>query len=174
MSTSVSPVPREARPYQGHRAGMVSRFLANAIDLAVVVAMVLGLYAAWATLRFLSDPAEFSFPHPAVIVDFAVGLCLLVSYLTLAWWLNGRTFGDHLMGLRVVNFRGERLRLAGALARAAFCAAFPLGLFWVAVSRENRSVQDVVLRTSVIYDWQPTRVPQPTKTGDGQTQAAAG
>ena len=41
----------------------------------------------------------------------------------------------------------------GALLRAAFCVAFPIGLFWCVVSRKNRSVQDVVLRTSVIHDW---------------------
>ena len=29
-----------------------------------------------------------------------------------------------------------------------------IGLLWVALSRENRSVQDLVLRTSVVYDWQ--------------------
>ena len=29
---------------------------------------------------------------------------------------------------------------------------FLIGLLWVAVSRENRSLQEVVLRTSVIYD----------------------
>lgn len=31
---------------------------------------------------------------------------------------------------------------------------FTIGLLWVAVSRENRSAQDLALRTSVIYDWQ--------------------
>jgi hypothetical protein len=31
---------------------------------------------------------------------------------------------------------------------------FPIGILWVAMSHENRSVQDVVLRTSVIYDWE--------------------
>lgn len=37
--------------------------------------------------------------------------------------------------------------------RALACALFPIGVLWVAVSRENWSLQDVVLRTSVIYDW---------------------
>jgi hypothetical protein len=31
--------------------------------------------------------------------------------------------------------------------------AFPIGLAWAIISRRNRSVQDVVLRTIVIYDW---------------------
>jgi hypothetical protein len=54
-----------------------------------------------------------------------------------------------------VGWRGERLRFAGALVRALLCALVPVGLLWVAVSRENRSAQDVLLRTSVVYDWQP-------------------
>ncbi len=37
--------------------------------------------------------------------------------------------------------------------RSAFCTVFPFGLLWVIPSGANRSVQDVVLRTSVIYDW---------------------
>jgi uncharacterized RDD family membrane protein YckC len=59
------------------------------------------------------------------------------------------------MGLRVLNRGGEPLRLYGAFVRALFCVVFPIGLVWVAVSRENRSAQDMVLRTSVVYDWQP-------------------
>jgi ribose/xylose/arabinose/galactoside ABC-type transport system permease subunit len=35
--------------------------------------------------------------------------------------------------------------------------AFPIGLLWCGVSASRRSVQDVVLRTSVIYDWRPRR-----------------
>jgi hypothetical protein len=36
--------------------------------------------------------------------------------------------------------------------RALLCVLFPVGLLWVLLSGENRSVQDVVLRTSVVYD----------------------
>jgi len=43
-------------------------------------------------------------------------------------------------------------------------------LFWVVVSRENRSAADVLLRTSVIYDWAAT--PQTPHGGaEGGTQA---
>jgi hypothetical protein len=31
--------------------------------------------------------------------------------------------------------------------------AFPVGLFWIVVSRDNRSVQDLLLRSAVVYDW---------------------
>jgi uncharacterized RDD family membrane protein YckC len=74
-------------------------------------------------------------------------------YFTASWATTGRTVGNHVLGLRVVNFRGARMRWVGAALRAGFCVLFPIGLFWTAVSRQNRSTQDVVLRTSVIYDW---------------------
>jgi hypothetical protein len=48
---------------------------------------------------------------------------------------------------------GRPPRVGGALLRAVLCVLFPIGLFWVAVSRANRSAQDVVLRYAVVYDW---------------------
>ena len=42
-----------------------------------------------------------------------------------------------------------------ALARALLYVAFPIGLVWCAGSGTHRSLQDVVLRTSVVYDWMP-------------------
>jgi hypothetical protein len=36
--------------------------------------------------------------------------------------------------------------------RAVLCTLVPVGLLWVLVSRDNRSVQDLLLRTSVLYD----------------------
>ena len=43
---------------------------------------------------------------------------------------------------------------------------FPVVLFWVVVSRENRSLPDVLLRTSVVYDWTSKggRGDEPTST----------
>lgn len=151
----VSPLPPEARPYQGHRAGVVTRVVAAVID-SLVIGLVLMLgYAGYAGLVFLVDPRTFSFPKPGVFFSLTAALSVLVVYLTLSWWVGGRTYGCTLMGLRVVNYTGANMRLLGALLRALFCAFFPIGLLWVAVNRENRSVQDLVLRTSVIYDWQP-------------------
>ncbi|KAB7743031.1 RDD family protein [Nostocoides sp. F2B08] len=163
---SLSPVPREARPYQGKRAGVVTRMVAAAIDGAVVTTLLLAGYAAFSITLFLIDPRQFSFPDVGLLFSLTSAFAVLVVYQTLAWWLVGRTYGGRVMGLRVVSFRGRRQRLSGALVRSLFCTVFPIGLLWVAVSRENRSVQDMVLRTSVIYDWQP-RAPQgPEPSGD--------
>jgi uncharacterized RDD family membrane protein YckC len=151
----VSPLPREARPYQGQRAGLVTRLVAAVIDAVVVALVLLAGYAAWAGLLFLLDPRGFSFPDTSLFRSLAAGFVVVVVYLTGAWWTSGRSYGCLVMGLRVVSWRGERLRFAGALVRAFLCALVPIGLLWVAVSRENRSAQDVFLRTSVVYDWQP-------------------
>lgn len=159
MTRGVSSVPPEARPYQGHRAGLVSRLFAAAIDLAVTMATLVALYVAWTTVVFAIDPRGFEFPTPTLVMDWAVGMLVLTVYLTASWSTTGRTYGQNVMGLRVVNLHGGRLRFSVAVLRALFCVLFPVGLFWVAFSPENRSVQDVVLRTSVIHDWL-VRVPR--------------
>ena len=154
----VSPLPREVRRYQGRRAGLVTRMGAAGIDGDVVALVLLAGYAAVTVFLFLLDPRGFRFPEVGLLFSMASAFTVLVIYQTLAWRLTGRTYGGAVMGLRVVNHRGNRLRLAGAFLRSVFCALVPIGILWVAVSREHRSLQDVVLRTSVVYDWQPRSV----------------
>jgi uncharacterized RDD family membrane protein YckC len=153
MTRIVSSIPEGARAYQGHRAGLVSRLLATGVDLGVTAAALVAIYAAWSALLFALDPRGFQFPTPSTLVDWFAGMAVLTVYLTASWSTTGRSYGQYLMGLRVVNLHGALLRVPPAFLRAVFCVVFPLGLFWVAFSRENRSLQDVVLRTSVIHDW---------------------
>ena len=60
-----------------------------------------------------------------------------------------------MLGLRVVSSRDAGLPLWRAFVRAILCALFPIGLFWSAVSSRNESVQDLLVRTTVVYDWGP-------------------
>jgi uncharacterized RDD family membrane protein YckC len=163
----VDPVPVEARPFQGHRAGIVTRTVANVVDFVLVVGVLAGGYAAWCAVTFLINPTKFSFPAPSFLALLVCYGVVLFVYLTVSWATTGRTYGDHLLGLRVVNFRGERMRWAGAILRAAFCVVLPIGLYWAVVSPKDRSLQDAVLRTSVIYDWSVNRrmTPRITRTG---------
>jgi uncharacterized RDD family membrane protein YckC len=78
-----------------------------------------------------------------------------VVYLTVAWWMAGRTIGDHLWGLRVTSRNGALLGVFRAFVRAVTCALFPVGLLWCAVDRDRRSLHDLALRSSVVYDWLP-------------------
>jgi uncharacterized RDD family membrane protein YckC len=131
----------------------VTRTLAASVDAAVgVTAVALG-YAGAVAAYFVLSPRGFSFPDPGFGILFACFLGFLVLYFTLAWATTGRTYGARLLGLRVVNARGGRVRPLVAFARASICVFVPVVLFWVIISRENRSAADVLLRTSVIYDW---------------------
>jgi uncharacterized RDD family membrane protein YckC len=152
---SGTPVPPEARPYQGASAGLVSRAVAGLLDALVVgtlvVVGVVGLNGA----AFVLHPAGFrpvAISWPAVV---AGSLVLAVAYLTVAWSSTGRSYGCHLMGLRVVNARGAVPRLWVAFVRAVVCVAFPLGLAWCAVGSSRAAVHDHLVRTRVVYDWLP-------------------
>jgi uncharacterized RDD family membrane protein YckC len=149
----VIAVPPDARGYQGQRAGLVSRLLACAVDLVVVVGTIGAGYLTVSLILFLWNPSGFHFFVPDRTWLFAVGGAVLLCYLSASWAMTGRTWGDLLLGLRVVNRQGEQLGLSAAAIRAALCVAFPIGILYVAVSRANRSVADVVLRTSVVYAW---------------------
>ncbi|HEX5533833.1 MAG TPA: RDD family protein [Actinomycetales bacterium] len=145
---------RHSRPgIQGRRAGLVTRALANVMDVGVVVLLLSAAYVGVTAARYLVNPASFTFPSPSFAFVVFLGMGVQALYFIVSWAVPGRTYGDAVLGLRVVNFRGERMRWAGALLRALLCVVFPIGLLWVLVSGQNRSVQDVLLRTSVIYDW---------------------
>jgi uncharacterized RDD family membrane protein YckC len=165
--TNEVAVPAEARRYQGRTAGLVSRCLAAAVDLVVVLLALVVLYLGWTAVRLLLRRTQFTFPDPSLALSIAVGIGIAVVYLTLGWTMVGRTYGDHLMGLRVVDRRGATLHLLAALIRAIACTLFPIGLLWTAVSASNHSIQDIVLRTSVRYDWHTS------EPGSGRLPAGA-
>jgi uncharacterized RDD family membrane protein YckC len=127
--------------------------MAAGLDIGVVAVVMAGAYVAFCAGLFLWRPSSFQLPKPSGQVTAIVGYVVLTLYLTGAWHSGGRTYGCHVMGLRVVNRLGQRLLVAPGLVRAILCGIFPIGLLWVAVSRENRSIQDLIVRTSVIYDW---------------------
>jgi uncharacterized RDD family membrane protein YckC len=156
----VSPIPREARGFQGAPAGVASRCVAAIIDALVVALILLMVYGAYSAARFVIDPLGFTFPRAALLLSVSTALLVLVVYLAAAWTLTGRTYGCHVMGLRVVSASRCRLRPVAAGVRACLCVAVPIGLFWCAVSRRRGSMQDVLLRTAVVYDWQPAPPPE--------------
>ncbi len=158
-------IPREARPYQGHRAGIASRFLADSIDLVVILVSMAGIYLGSAAVQFLLDPRSGgswpSVPGWLILIAYFV---VAVLYLAVGWWITGRTVGKGLIGLRVLGARQSRMNPIAALLRATFCVFFPIGLFWVVFSDENRSLADTLLRSSVIYDWRRNRRPDGGET----------
>ena len=144
--------PAARAAVRGRRAGLITRSLANVADLGVVVLVVAGGYVAVAAARFLLRPASFSFPTPQSSVLLLIGLGVQAVYFAITWSVVGGTYGDRLLGLRVADDRGARLGWGRSTLRAGLCTVLPIGLLWVLISGENRSVQDLLLRTSVVYD----------------------
>jgi uncharacterized RDD family membrane protein YckC len=147
------PVAVAARAgIRGTRAGLVTRSLANVVDVLVVALLVAGGYAGVSATRFLLGPTTFSFPVLPPATLLLLGLGVQAAYFTVTWAEVGATYGDRLLGLRVADGRGARLGWGRSAVRAVLCTLFPVGLLWVLVSRDNCSVQDLLLRTSVRYD----------------------
>lgn len=126
---------------------------ANVVDTLVVIGVLGLIYAVTTGFAFLLHPSSFHVPPWLGWSIPVIGFVIVVPYLTLCWHGTGRTYGAALLGLRVVGHDGRRMHLIGALVRAIACIVFPIGVLWTAISPANRSVQDIVLRTSVIYDW---------------------
>jgi len=154
--TWFSAVPKEARSYQGHRAGIVSRVVASTVDLGVLLVSLGTAYLVVSGILFVISPVRFTFPTPDRTVILAVAAGLAMAYLTVSWVVNGGTFGDLLLGLRVTDRRGRRPGVGVALLRAACCLVFPIGLL-LAVGAARRSLADVLVRSSVVYDWTHSR-----------------
>lgn len=151
----LSSIPREARALQGRRAGVVTRTLAATVDGGVVAVTLLALYLGYAGLRFLIDPRTFTFPDTHFFRSMLLAAGLMFAYLTAAWAVSGRTYGNLVMGLRVVGAYGGDVGWPRAALRAAAYVVFPVGLLWVAVDRRDRSLQDRLLATAVVHDWRP-------------------
>jgi uncharacterized RDD family membrane protein YckC len=145
-------LPVAARAMQGERAGFVTRTIAAVIDVVITGAIVLGIWVAgWLFLLVFSPSGGESLPPPGYFL--LSGYVVLWAFWTWCWATSGRSPGQSLMGVRVLDRHDQRPSWGLAAVRSAFCIVFQIGIVWVLVSRRNRSVQDVVLGTSVIHDW---------------------
>lgn len=148
-------IPKKAQAMQGQRSGLVTRTMAVGIDIAAVLIVMLICYGLLWLFLLLLAPIHI-FQMPVTTWFFVAGFGLLWAYWTASWALSGRTLGNHMMGLLVVDYQGNRLSWVLSAARAIFSMVLPIGLLWVIVSPTNRSIQDTVLRTSVLHDWAVT------------------
>ncbi len=134
-------------------AGIVTRSAAAGIDLAVVIVVSSLAYLGLVLAKLVWSPTTFTWPSVPVWATLSFGFAFAVLYLTVGWVTTGRSYGAYVMGLRVLTNRHRMLRWAHSFVRAAFCVFFPVGLAWVIFSPKRRSLQDVALRTTVVYDW---------------------
>lgn len=138
---------------QGLRAGFVSRVAADLVDGVVVIVLGVVLVLVVVMVRSLVGTASLRMPTLRTAGVLGGGSGLLFVYLAFFWATTGKTLGKQLVGLRVVTGRGASLGVGRATLRAALCVLVPIGLLWVLVSRRNRALHDLLLRTAVVYDW---------------------
>lgn len=147
------PGQRTVSSLHGRPAGVVTRMAAGVIDYAVVGLVVLIGHLSVVALIFVTHPVGFTWPRISWLILILSGVLVMVLYLSIAWSATGKPLGGSVMGTRVVTRSGGRLTYTLALLRAVIVVAFPIGLFWCAVNPGGRSLQDVALRTRVIYDY---------------------
>src|SRR3954452_1920107 len=85
-------VPRIRPAIQGRRAGLVTRVLANVLDLGVVVLLLAGGYTAVAAGKFLINPSSFRFPAPSFGLVLVLGGAVMAVYFAVSWAVAGRTY----------------------------------------------------------------------------------
>ena len=156
----------EARALQGHRAGFASRVVADLVDLGVAWLLGLSALLAAGVVRYLLTGPPLSLPVLPNWLDATAGGAIAVGYLGVSWAATGRSVGKQLAGLRVVDGGGRRLSLWRSLTRALLYVLFPAGLLWVLASRRNASLQDLVVRTAVVYDWAYHPAEEPSDSAD--------
>lgn len=89
----------------------------------MVVLLIMGvLYGGLALARLVYSPTAFSRPSLNALFATVMTFAAAVLYLTGCWTVSGSTAG-----------------------------AVTMGLLWLVVDRQRRSLQDIVFRTRVIY-----------------------
>ena len=143
-----------ARELQAKRAGLASRVAADAIDWGVVIGIYITILLGIALFEFFIGSGKFDVPNPAPGVTLLSQWVIAVLYLTAGWTGDGRTVGKGFMGLRVITNSGQPLRPRRGFLRALICATLgAIALAWVIVSRRRAGIHDVIVQTSVVYDW---------------------
>jgi uncharacterized RDD family membrane protein YckC len=143
-----------AREMQGRRAGIVTRLLADALDVAVAFGLYTGALYGYAVIRYLVTSKPLELPTPDTWVRLVVAAGVALAYLVTSWASTGRTVGAQVFGTCVVTDRGGALTTGRAFVRAVL--SMTIGgpsLAWVLVSRKNAAIHDLLTRTAVVYDW---------------------
>lgn len=143
-------------------AGLVSRLVALAVDVALLTLAGLGI----SVLPGLAWSQVIGYP-PGWLTQASgiVASVLPWAYFTVAWWLGGQTVGGLVIGTRVARINGRRPRLVQAALRAfvglLLVPVWLVGLGWVLWDPRRRAWHDIVFRTVVLRSWKPASATSP-------------
>lgn len=157
----------ERETMSGRYAGPVSRFGAFALDAFVISSTFTLLIAG---VSYLIDVLFGTSIDLTESHSWIVGAAFVLYWFCYFWIsqaLTGRTVSQALVGLKVVRNDGQPLSPGAAAIRTVVLpfsfALLGLGALMVLVDRRRRALQDVVARSSVVYDWgdRPAALPAP-------------
>lgn len=148
--------PRDEAGFWGHYAGLISRFAAYAVDLAVITALFGLALAAVSFAASLVSGHSVNWTRSDWLVAVLYG-CWWLLYFGYSLAADGATFGMALLGVQVVSREGDT---AGPRRSIIRTLAFPLsfllcglGFAGILVGRERRALHDVIAGTCVVYAW---------------------
>jgi uncharacterized RDD family membrane protein YckC len=155
-TTTPTPPPAAQENLQGHYAGFASRFLAFAVDVAVITA---GFLLILAVVNFVASivtgkTINYNRNDTWVVVGYLVWAFIYFAH----WWgLNGKTPGGGLFGVQVLTDDGRDVSGWRAIERTL---AFPLsflilclGFLGILLGDRRRALHDVIAGTVVVYSW---------------------
>jgi uncharacterized RDD family membrane protein YckC len=155
-TTTPAPPPAAQENLQGHYAGFASRFLAFAVDVAILTA---GFILILAAVNFVvsivtGKSTNFSRHDTWVVVAYVIWAFIYFAH----WWgLNGKTPGGGLFGVQVLTDDGRDVSGRRAIGRTL---AFPLsflilclGFLGILLGDRRRALHDVIAGTVVVYSW---------------------
>lgn len=158
---------------RGYYAGFVTRSIAFAIDLLLVVMtqitvllftrLLLDFFGLNQLAQAIFEPTDSTNASLFVTLvrwGFAIfGSSLLFAvYVISLWLLVDKTLGQALLGLRVLRVDGRPLTFGPALRRVlgyyvSFFALF-MGFLWILIDDRRQGWHDKIADTVVVYDWE--------------------
>jgi uncharacterized RDD family membrane protein YckC len=184
MDRSISVRTPESIAFSYELAGLGSRFLALAVDMALQVLLLGGIF--WA-LFFIgtharSVPVARSFSD-STMHSLAVAMIVAILFLVFfayfivfeAFW-NGLTPGKKMLGIRVVRDGGYPLDLAGSFIRnlvrigEVALAFYAVSAVAALISPENKRLGDMAAGTIVVRDSRAQSLAAIVNQANGETQ----
>jgi uncharacterized RDD family membrane protein YckC len=140
-------------------AGAISRTVAFLVDATIVTVFAVGATIVFQLMGSVIGVIGSTITQAGMVFVGSVPT-IFAGYNFVFWGLTGRTPGMALLGLRVVNTSGQRIRWMSSLVRAVLLTVFTIGAIWCLVDRRHQAIHDKVARTVVVRA-EPT-VPVPT------------
>jgi len=141
---------------QGNYAGVVTRLVAFLLDILFIWALYTLAAGGISVFSQLLSGHTFNLDDHQLAGAIVLGVWGFV-YFAYQWSLNGKTLGDAILGIQVVQASGAPVRPTQAVVRTLVLPFsilfFFIGMIIIIVQRERRAVHDLIAGTAVVYEW---------------------